>query len=633
MAQSVPSAYSEDWLRRFVAATEQHLSGRLTEARAEYLKLVVEQPTHAHLLQLLGMLEKSMGQPEMAVHWLGLALQVAPDVGTLLQLADVLLEQQDVGRARQCLNGALALQPESAEVHFRLGLVCKEVDEPQAALAEFAQVLTREPQHIKALHEHNLLLFKLGQLEEAIAGFDRYLQLKPADASTHYNRGMACQSTKRLDEAVDAYRRALALNPAMDAAFNNLGTALAQLTDYQGALAAHEAGLQIAPDNANYHYNKALVLHELERFDEAAEGFSRALALRPDFVAAAFNRGNALREALRVPEAIASLDLALSLEPDNANFHWTKALAALLAGDYLSGWSHYERRWSRDGGEVPREFTVPQWTGRQGIRGKTLLIHGEQGLGDMLQFSRYAMNVIALGGKVVFGAPTVLHPLLNSMHPSIKCIISNAQHPDFDFHCPVMSLPYAFSTTVDTVPAPCPYFHADPLLQQAWATRLGPADRPRVGLVWFGNPKHLHDHRRSIPLAALQPVLDLPLDFHCLQQELRAQDEAVLEQYPHIHFHGPALNDFAQTAALIANLDLVVTVDTSVAHLAGALGKPVWILIHHVPDFRWLLARDDSPWYPSARLFRQVRRGVWTEAIDLLRDALDKRFALGGAAA
>jgi ADP-heptose:LPS heptosyltransferase len=191
-----------------------------------------------------------------------------------------------------------------------------------------------------------------------------------------------------------------------------------------------------------------------------------------------------------------------------------------------------------------------------------------------------------------------------------------------------MSLPYAFSSTLQTVPAPCPYVFAEHALQQAWAAKLGPAVRPRVGLVWFGNAKHLHDHRRSIALEALQPVLELPLELHSLQQEIRPQDAALLARYSRISFHGPALTNLAQTAALIANLDLVVTVDTAVAHLAAALGKPVWILIHQVPDFRWLLEREDSPWYPSARLFRQLRRDVWTEPIAQVRQALAERFAL-----
>lgn len=234
---------------------------------------------------------------------------------------------------------------------------------------------------------------------------------------------------------------------------------------------------------------------------------------------------------------------------------------------------------------------MPQWTGREDIADKTLLIHCEQGFGDVIQFSHYALNMIVRGVNVVFGAPRTLHPPLQSMHGSIKTIISNAEHPNFDFQCPVMSLPNAFSTRLDSAPAPCLYYFANAALQAAWAKQLDPHRLPRMGLIWFGNPKHLHDHRRSLALEALQRALELPLELHSLQQETRAQDAEELAALSHLQLHGPSLTDFSQTASLIANLDLVVTVDTSIAHLAAVLGKPVWVLVHAVPAYRWLLER------------------------------------------
>lgn len=443
------------------------------------------------------------------------------------------------------------------------------------------------------------------------ADFDTAMQL----AEVQRQQGHTAQAS-------DSLATAVALRPDSLQALHQWAITLDQLGAFEAAYAAQARCVALAPDNPSLHYNLGRVLHALGRYDEAAQAYSQALALQPGFVAAAFNRGNALHQALRLDEAMASFDLALAGEPDNANFHWSKALAALLHGDYPSGWRHYERRWGRDGGEPQRRFDVPQWTGREPLQGKTLLIHCEQGFGDVIQFSRYALDAIGRGARVVVGAPTTLHPLLRSMHPGIKTIIANAEHPDFDYHCPVMSLPSAFSTTVDRIPAPCPYYRADPALVQAWAQRLGPRVRPRVGLVWFGNPKHLHDHRRSIPLEALAPLLELPLDFHSLQQETRPQDQAALASLPQLRSHGADLTDFSQTAALIANLDLVVSVDTAMAHLAGALGKPVWIVVHAVPDYRWLLGRDDSPWYPSARLFRQRQRDAWDTAIADLHAAL-----------
>lgn len=491
----------------------------------------------------------------------------------------------------------------------------------------YLELLHEQPDNPHLAKLLGLLEKQAGQLPMAARLLELAFKLQ-ADFGTamHLAEVRLLQGEQAL--ARDSLSAAVALQPDSLDAIHKLALTLDQLGEYEAALAAQERCLALVPDSANLRYNMGRVLHALGRYDEAVDAYTQALALNPTFVAAAFNRGNSLHQALRMPEAIASYDLALSLEPDNANFHWSRALAALLHGDYASGWQHYERRWRRDGGEPERSFDVPQWTGREPIAGKTLLIHCEQGFGDVIQFSRYALDVIALGGRVVFGAPRTLHPLLRSMHPSIKTIIANAEHPDFDFHCPVMSLPYAFSTTVETVPAPCPYYFADADLQAAWQSRLGPHERPRVGLVWFGNPKHLHDHRRSLTLETLRPVLELPLDFHSLQQETRAQDQSALSTLPQVQLHGPQLTDFAHTAALIASLDLVVTVDTSIAHLAGALGKPVWILIHAVPDYRWLLGRQDSPWYPSARLFRQARADEWTQAIANLRSALLAHFDL-----
>jgi tetratricopeptide (TPR) repeat protein len=499
-----------------------------------------------------------------------------------------------------------------------------------AARKAYLELLVAHPQNAHIAKLLGLLEKSAGQLPMAARLLELALSLQ-ADFGTAMQLADVQRQLGAHALAKTSLQSALALQPDSLEALHQLALSLDQLGEFEAALAAQTRCVARAPDNANLHYNRGRVLHALQRYDQAAEAYAQALALNPSPVAAAFNRGNSLHEGLRLSEAMASFDLALQLQPDNANFHWSRALTALLAGDYASGWSHYERRWQRDGGEPQRAFDVPQWSGREPIAGKTLLIHCEQGFGDVIQFSRYALDVIALGARVVFGAPLTLHPLLRSMHPSIKTIIANAEHPDFDFHCPVMSLPHAFSTTLQSVPAPCPYYRADSALAATWEQRLGPRDRPRVGLVWFGNPKHLHDHRRSLSLAALHPVLQLPLAFHSLQQESRPQDRATLAELPHLQQHGPHLSDFAHTAALIASLDLVVTVDTSIAHLAGALGKPVWILLHAVPDYRWLLERQDSPWYPSARLFRQTRRDSWSEVLAQVRQALVAHFALPGA--
>ncbi len=618
---------SADWLENFKQAAALHTSGQLEAARLAYLKLVTVQPPSVHLLKLLGILELDAGQAALAQRWLELAYGLNAECDTAMLLAKGHLQQDNYPLAKQWLHTALELEPESPKALFQLGLTCKRAGELDAALAFFSRVLAQDAGHAQAWSEQAYLQLKAGQSHAARTSYDRYLALCPGDAVALYNRGMALHAEECYAEAAESYRQAIALDPQFAAAYNNLATTLGKLGAHDDALAAHLRSMELAPQEANYPYNMGLVLFELGRFDDAAQAYARALDLRPSFADAAFNRGNALREGLRLREAIASFDLALALQPDNANTHWTQALALLLQGDYQRGWQHYERRWLRDGGEKKRSLPVPQWTGSEDIRGKTLLIHPEQGLGDLIQFSRYALNVVERGARVVFGAPPTLHALLRSMHPGIVPIVDNSQHPDFDFHCPVMSLPAAFATRVETIPAPCPYYYSDDTLLAQWAARLGPRTSPRIGLVWFGNPKHLHDHRRSMALQALDAILQLPFEFHSLQQEVRPQDSAALAQHPQLQTHHADLTDLSQAAALIAHMDLVLSVDTALAHLAGALGKPVWVLVHAVPDFRWLLDRADSPWYPRTRVYRQQRRDSWSEVLDTVRQDLLQEFA------
>jgi hypothetical protein len=288
----------------------------------------------------------------------------------------------------------------------------------------------------------------------------------------------------------------------------------------------------------------------------------------------------------------------------------------LLRGEYLEGWSLYE--WRSKGDDAPAKFpsfSQPSWRGEFDISGKRLLIHAEQGFGDLIQFSRYAPMVLSKGAEVILEVPKPLVTVMQTLHPEVSIAVQGEPLPEFDFHCPVMSLPYAFKTTVETVPSSDCYVSADPAKVALWQEKLGATSATRVGLVWSGSATHKNDHNRSIALTDLLPLLDTPCEWHSLQKEYREGDLAVLEGVPQLHQHQDDLIDFSDTAALIECLDLVITVDTSVAHLAGALGKPVWILVPALHDFRWLLDRTDTPWYPSAQLFRQSEAGEWEPTI------------------
>jgi tetratricopeptide (TPR) repeat protein len=351
------------------------------------------------------------------------------------------------------------------------------------------------------------------------------------------------------------------------------------------------------------------------------------LQIKPDSTNAMVNRGNALRYLGRFDEAIASFDRALAIEPELAEAHWNKGLLLLSRGDFENGLAEYEWRWRREDEFKPRDFAQPQWQGGD-LAGKTILLHAEQGFGDSIQFLRYVPLVVAKGARVVLELPDALMPLVGRIDGVITMVGRGQRLPDFDLHCPLLSLPLAFGTTLSSIPPFTPYLQPPAERMTKWRVLIPRTGRPRVGLVWSGKPSHKNDRNRSIAFVRLSPLLARPgIDFVSLQREYRESDRASLATFPNLLRLDAALSDFADTAAVIESLDLVITVDTAVAHLAGAMGKPVWILLSAVLDWRWLLEREDSPWYPTARLFRQTEIGRWDSVINRVALELGSYFS------
>ncbi len=371
--------------------------------------------------------------------------------------------------------------------------------------------------------------------------------------------------------------------------------------------------------------NRGNTLKELKRYDDALASYDRALALEPGFAGAHHNRGVTLQELKRYDDALASYERASALRPDFVEAHWNESLVRLQLGDFHGGWRKYEQGWKTGLRGEPRGFAQPRWTGAEPLAGRTLLLHVEQGFGDTIQFVRYAPLAAAAGARVILEAYPLLTTLLSEVE-GVNAVVSRGEPlPAFDLHCPLLSLPLAFGTELDTIPARVPYLTAPPARLARWGARLPRAGGLRVGLAWSG--RETPDPNRSVALAQLAPLFDLPgIHFVSLQKDVRDSDEAALRGRPELLHLGPDLADFADTAAVIEQLDLVISIDTAVAHLAGALGKPVWILLPFSSDWRWLLDRDDSPWYPTARLFRQDETRAWDTVIARVRAAL-KGFA------
>ncbi|HMJ41192.1 MAG TPA: glycosyltransferase, partial [Pseudolabrys sp.] len=372
--------------------------------------------------------------------------------------------------------------------------------------------------------------------------------------------------------------------------------------------------------------NSATALRLLGRDTDAAGAYARALAIDPSRVEIWITLGNTFDRLQRHDDALRCWDHALTLKPDCAEAHWNKGLEQLLLGDFEQGFAEYEWRWKR-AGNAPRDFGVPQWRGEDvsgtSLAGKTILLHAEQGFGDTIQFVRYLPTLAARGAKIVLEVPDSLMPLIGDIDGVIAMISRGQPHPPIDLHCPLMSLPLAFGTTLATIPATVPYLRAPAERVEAWRARLPASGKLRVGLVWSGKPTHRNDHNRSIAFAQLAPVLAVPnIDFVSLQRDVRETDAPALQNAAAVLRPDLDQADFADTAAIIETLDLVIAVDTAVAHLTGALAKPLWLLLPLCPDWRWLLDRTDSSWYPGARLFRQPRIGDWDSVIGRVAEGL-----------
>ncbi len=512
-------------------------------------------------------------------------------------------------------DAALAREPGRVEALNNRGAALEALGRLAAALASFDAVVAARPDHAHAHANRGGVLLALGRSEAALESYDRALGLEPGFAPAHNNRGLALAALQRFGAAVAAYDAALALAPTDAAAWANRSAALRAAGELDDALDSAQRALALRPAFADAHNARGLALAALNWFEAAVGSYGHALDLAPDHRDALNNSGVALTALGRFDEARTRHAAALALDPGYAEAEYNLGLLALRLGD-PAGWVMHEARWRRPGQPGPTYPDSHLWLGREDIAGQTLLLHAEQGLGDTLQFARYARRAKALGAQVVLQVQPALKRLLQGLDGVDAITAVGEPLPPVDRHIPLMSLPRVFG--LDGTPAA---LHADPEAVADWRGRL-PQDRLRVGLVWSGNADHGNDRNRSIPLATLTPLLQRDAAFVSLQREVRATDAAALSGSP-VAPWPEAIADFADTAALVEALDLVLAVDTSVAHLAASLGRPTWLLIPRFPDWRWGETRTDSPWYPTLRLFRQHDFGRWDEAIAEVGAALD----------
>ena len=597
---------------------------RFTEALASYDRALALRPDYTEALSNRGLTLHELKRFAEALASYDRALTLRPGHAAALSNRGVTLhELKRFAEALASYDRALTLRPDYTEALSNRGLTLHELKRFEEALASYDRALMLRPDYAEALSNRGNTLYELKRLAEALASYDRALALRPDYVEALSNRGLTLRELKRFADALASYDRVLTLRPDHADALWNWGNTLYELKRFEGALASYDRALALRPDYAEALSNRGAALHALKRFEEALASYDRALALRPDYAEALYNRGITLHELKRFEEELASYNRALTLRPDYVEAHFNEAFCRMLIGDFNRGWQKNEWRWeTKHLRNEKRNFAQPLWLGSNEISGKTILLHAEQGFGDTIQLCRYVPLVAERAARVIVEVQKPLHELMRTLPGAAQIVSRGDPLPDFDTHCPLLSLPLAFATRLETIPSETPYLRASSQAVMNWNARLGPRSHPRIGLAWSGRPTHKNDHNRSIGLSSLLPLLGSNATYVSLQRDVRADDATMLQDRSDLLHFGDELKSFSDTAALMSNLDLIVSVDTSVAHLAGALAKPVWVLLPFIPDWRWLLDREDSPWYPTARLFRQDDTREWDNVIARVQAAL-----------
>lgn len=639
--------------QKFDHALAHHQAGRWAEAERIYREILAADGSHADSLHMLGVLAYQVGRHDIAAELIGTAIARRSDIPFYhSNLGNVWKALGRLAEAEACYRKALDLKPDYADAHNNLGTVRHAQGRLDEAAKHYRQALRVAPDNAEAHDNLGTTLRKRGDLPAAAEHGRRAIAIRPGNAEAHVNLGTTLFKLGDLDAAAAHYRQALALNPNSATAHAAMANLVGTCGDFITAEAHYRMALAIAPDNGDIHNNLGATLESQGRFDEAIahleralvlqpqdalahynlgnahqdQGdlaaatacYERALAIDPDYPDAHVNLGNALRDLGRNGEALEHYRRAIAARPDHADAHWNEALVLLLMGDFAAGWPKYEYRWLARG-TVPHGMTAPAWDGGD-LHGRTLLVHCEQGFGDSLQFVRHVPLLRERGGQVALACPKGLARLFAEVEGVERLVTAGDDIPPHDCHVPLASLPGLFGTTVDTIPAAVPYLRPPRAEVDAWAERLAAHGGFRVGVVWRGRVTSRQQRERALGTAllgrCLTDVTVVGLLPDAAADELAEFPGAVVDA-------GKDLADFASTAAVMANLDLVVSVDTAAAHLAGAVGVPVWTLLPFAADWRWLLERDDSPWYPTMRLFRQPSPGDWESVVERVRAELE----------
>ncbi|MCA3275210.1 MAG: tetratricopeptide repeat protein [Roseomonas sp.] len=591
-------------------------------ARAAFGSILKLDPRNFDALHFAGIAAAQMGHLEEGEALIRRAVEINPrHAAAQSNHGSALMRLNRHEDALTSLDRAIALDPKAANAHQNRGVALMRMKRLKDSVAAFDRAIALKSDNAESHNDRACALMDQYKLEDALAGFEKALSLHPGSPYFLANKALVLTELQRPAEALEAAEAALLEKPDDTSALIARTQALLALGRPSDGLCAIDRALKINPELAEVHLWHSTTLILLGQPEKALLAAETARSLAPKDASAHRGYGFALGNLNRLEEAMVSYDHALTLQPDERESLWNRALALLVLGRFEEGWLAYEYRNLRHKTLAARKYPKPLWWGKEPLKDQRLYIYWEQGLGDTIQFARYALLAAAAGAKVAFSVQGPLLRLFKGFEPDVTVIGQNEAPTEFDLHCPLLTLPLAFGTRLETIPAlENGYLTAPPEDVARWDQRL-PAGRRRIGLVWSGSQMHANDANRSLALAKMAPLFQPGDVWVSLQKEVRDADRTALEASDILDVSAE-LGDFADTAALISSLDLVISVDTSVAHLAGALGKPTWVMVPFAPDFRWLLDREDTPWYPKMRLFRQSRAGDWDGVIARIGEAL-----------
>jgi tetratricopeptide (TPR) repeat protein len=610
--------------RQLESAITSIQRGEFARAEKILLQITAREPKNFNANHMLGIVSTELNKFQQAEKFFKTSLSVnATNPSLYKNYGFFLTKAKQFDRAIEQFNIALRLSPDFALAYSDRGNALEKLDKLDEAIADYNRAIALAPGIFGFYNNRGAAFLKKKQVSKALSDFKRSIELNPNFADAHCGHGNVLVDLKRYEEALAAYQNALSRQPDLENAWLGRGNALVGLQRYDDALASYDTALSLKPDLEHAWVGRGHALVGLKRYDDALTSYDRALSFKPDLENAWLGRGNVFRDLKRFDEAFAAYGKAVAVEPDFAQAHYNEGFLRLSLGEMELGWRKCEYRWeTQQFRDAKRNFSQPLWLGDNDINDKTILLHAEQGLGDTFLACRYIAKVAALGAKLILEVQPTLKSLLMGLEGVSMLIGRGDTIPHFDVQCPLMSLPLAFGTRIETIPSMVPYITVQKDALKKWRSKLS-AQKLKVGIAWAGNPDFGGDRDRSILLKNILPVTRIDgIEFFSLQKDLREGDDEVLNANPGIVRVDDEINDFRDTAAITMCLDLVISSDTSVVNLAGALGRPVWVLLPFMADWRWLLDRNDTPWYPTARLFRQVNAGDWTTVLDDVCTAL-----------